>query len=555
MAKAIGGLVWNVTIDDTKARKGLQALRADVRNTNKEWKTSYDLAMANNKVSEALSIKIDGLGKAYEKNNRYLEYQKNILKTTQQEYGENSLKAQKLATSVEKTRINVQRLSNQQELAIKQNIRVKTGIDELTTSHRNSVRALEANAKALKDEGSQLDYNKAKVDTYKRSLSNLQEEIGLEQKALKEMKDKGYENTEMFKQQETRISSLRSEISRTKDEQRRFGEGLEDLNYKNQKNISSMQSTVQMLKDSKQHFKAQVVQLEAVKNESKLLVDQREREGRELKALGDKYGQQSAQYANQKRKVSDLTGKIVYLNQKQVELNRSTNGSYGFMSKLGDMADRNAGTFQKAGGAIHGVGVAMSGASALMFGALVDGTKDSFKLQQTYSRTENLINATNEESASAVSDNIKKAKDQNAQLSEQFGESQQSLADTQQVLVKRGYTSNQMLGAMKPLLEASTASGDKLNDVVKVSTSALESFGMKAKGTQQTLEHTKKAVNTIAFASDKSASSFQSTGIAMSYVGSTAHTAGVSVDQTASAIGILSNNGVKLLPSLSEMIA
>ncbi len=56
---------------------------------------------------------------------------------------------------------------------------------------------------------------------------------------------------------------------------------------------------------------------------------------------------------------------------------------------------------------------------------------------------------------------------------------------------------------------------------------------------------TKKAVNTLAYSADVTSTSFQSLGIGMSYVSATAHQAGFSLSETASAMGVLSNNGLE----------
>ena len=54
-----------------------------------------------------------------------------------------------------------------------------------------------------------------------------------------------------------------------------------------------------------------------------------------------------------------------------------------------------------------------------------------------------------------------------------------------------------------------------------------------------------KTLNELAYAADATSTDFQSLGVGMSYVGSTAHQAGFSLSETASAMGILSNNGLE----------
>lgn len=184
---------------------------------------------------------------------------------------------------------------------------------------------------------------------------------------------------------------------------------------------------------------------------------------------------------------------------------------------------------------------AASVASAAAIGASVKG---AMTLQDSFKRTNNLL-VTGGEKASEAQRNVNKMQKDGATYSKKYGVSQKSIADGYQELVKRGYDSNQALGAQKSLLQASIASGDSYADVVHNSTTALESFGMRSKTTAGMITNTKKVVNEMAYASDLTATDFHSMGKAMEYVGSTAHLSGLSLHETASAIGILSNNGLE----------
>ena len=70
--------------------------------------------------------------------------------------------------------------------------------------------------------------------------------------------------------------------------------------------------------------------------------------------------------------------------------------------------------------------------------------------------------------------------------------------------MKRGYTSKQAIGSMNTELQGSIASSDEFSDVVEIAS--------------QMTARTKKAVNSLAYSSDVTSTSFQSLGIGMSYV-------------------------------------
>lgn len=175
--------------------------------------------------------------------------------------------------------------------------------------------------------------------------------------------------------------------------------------------------------------------------------------------------------------------------------------------------------------------------------AAVDGAQKASDLQNAYVKTFSLLTIGGEKAAETTK-NVAKMQAEGKEMSVQYGVSQQKIADGYQELIKRGYSSSQALGSMKTMLQAIVASSEDFNDVVHNSTAALEAFGMKVDGTKKMAENTKKAVNEMAYAADMTATDFNSLGVAMEYVGSSAKSLGLNIGETASAIGILSNNGL-----------
>lgn len=186
--------------------------------------------------------------------------------------------------------------------------------------------------------------------------------------------------------------------------------------------------------------------------------------------------------------------------------------------------------------------------------AFVYGAKKAIELQHEYKVTNNLL-TTGGEDVRASLRATKQMQADGAKYSIQYGKSQKSIAEGYQELTKRGYTSEQSLGSMQALLKASVASGDSFSDVVHDSTAALESFGMRANSTAGMIKNTKTVTNQMAYAADLTATDFHAMGIALSYSGVSAKQAGLSLSETSSAIGILSNNGLWKLASPLEMAA
>ncbi|WP_446663353.1 phage tail tape measure protein [Geobacillus sp. CCR] len=127
----------------------------------------------------------------------------------------------------------------------------------------------------------------------------------------------------------------------------------------------------------------------------------------------------------------------------------------------------------------------------------------------------------------------------------EYGVSTTAINDGMSEMIKRGYTAAQTLGAMPAVLNAAKASGDDFNDVMHVSTSVLEQFGLKTESTTGMLKNTSRVTDTLTYIANATAAGFQDMGEAMTYVGPSAHAAGISLEETAAAIGIMSNKGIE----------
>lgn len=239
------------------------------------------------------------------------------------------------------------------------------------------------------------------------------------------------------------------------------------------------------------------------------------------------------------------------LGNKVKDTNNKLNKSASLAGNIGKGLKNSFGSFDNAskslttaGNNLQKAGKATRGASLAVGAGMAYSAKTAMDLQQSYKETTNLLVNGGEKQKEAQK-NVNKMTQDGAKYSQQYGKSQKELASGYEELVKRGYTSNQALGAQKSLLQASIASGDSYSDVVHNSTAALESFGMRAKSTSGMIKNTKEVTNEMAYAADATATDFSSMGTAMTYVGATAHQSGMSLHETASAIGILSNNGIE----------
>lgn len=193
---------------------------------------------------------------------------------------------------------------------------------------------------------------------------------------------------------------------------------------------------------------------------------------------------------------------------------------------------------------------ATMGVTVPIVAAFAAATKKAMEFQNQLITIKNLLVTSGESGAQAMHAVSTMQKDA-VTLSNHYGVSVQKISQGYEDLVRRGYSGAQAVGAMKTMLQGALASGDDFNDVVKVASETMESFGMRLDKNGKQLQsssaiakRTKVAVNELAYAADATATDFNSLGLGMSYVGSSAHQAGFSLAETSAAMGVLSNNGL-----------
>ncbi len=120
----------------------------------------------------------------------------------------------------------------------------------------------------------------------------------------------------------------------------------------------------------------------------------------------------------------------------------------------------------------------------------------------------------------------------------QYGISTNSINQGMADLVRAGYSAKQTMAMMPAILDASRASGEDFNTVMDVVTSTMTQFGVKAKNTTT-------VTDAMTYAANATKSGFADMGEAMKYTGASANSAGISLNTTVAALGLLSNAGLQ----------
>ncbi|MCT0045238.1 phage tail tape measure protein [Lactococcus lactis] len=433
-------------------------------------------------------------------------------------------------------------------------------INRLKSAVKDSTREWQINEAQAKSAGDAVSASKYRyeglseaMEKQKAYIANLSEGM----KTINRDTDAGEKAYQKYNAQlttaERSLASMTGQLNRAKSAYEYQQTGIDDLNKSLSANDKLMQSQIDLYEKTRNKMGAAKAEVSGLSTSYAKQTEIYRAQVTELKRLEAAEGTSSETLVKQKTRVNEAASSLLNYRNKLLEANLAVTKMQPFNSEslIGKglntvyqttekATDVMAAGYQKVKSAAYqsAFGIAAIGAAA------VKGAQMASELQNQYKTTFNLL-VTGGEQAKEAQENVNKMQEQGSELSVKYGKTQKEIADGYQELVKRGYTSSQALAALPTMLQASVASGDDFTDVVHNSTAALESFGKRADDVTGMTKNTKEVVNQMAYAADMTATDFQSMGVAMEYVGASAHQSKLSLSETASAIGILSNNGLE----------
>ena len=298
-----------------------------------------------------------------------------------------------------------------------------------------------------------------------------------------------------------------------------------------EKSLNGMNKSYQLMGQQLHNYQAQMANAQKVMNDTSVS------QSRRINA-SNQYNKASAEVEKLRARMTAL-GKEITLQSSQ-------------WTKVSNSANKFGNTLTSIGSKASSVGSSMTRSlTAPIVAGLAYAGKQLVNYQDKMIKVRNIIR-TSGESASETQASYNTMLKDSRKYSDKYGVSQIKIAQGYEDLVKRGYTSKAAIGVMDSELKASIATGDDFNDVIKVASETMESFGLATTKTGKPIKNSavmqarsKKTLNELAYAADATSTDFQSLGIGMSYVGATAHQAGFKMSETAAAMGILSNNGLE----------
>ena len=207
-------------------------------------------------------------------------------------------------------------------------------------------------------------------------------------------------------------------------------------------------------------------------------------------------------------------GKIV------IDTDLDSSGIEGGLKKLGSITTKG---LKVATTAITGTATALGGISTA-------AVKIGSDFEAQMSRVKAISGATGEE--------FEKLKKQAIQLGADTAFSASEAAQGMENLAAAGFTTSEIMDAMPGMLNLAAASGEDLASSADIAASTLRGFGLEASDAAH-------VADVLAENANRTNSSVSETGEAMKYVAPLARAAGISLEETAAAIGIMANAGIQ----------
>lgn len=138
----------------------------------------------------------------------------------------------------------------------------------------------------------------------------------------------------------------------------------------------------------------------------------------------------------------------------------------------------------------------------------------------------------------ATGDELEALRDQAIELGADTAFSAKEAAEGMENLAAAGFTTTEIMDAMPGLLDLAAASGEDLATASDIASSSLRGFGLEA-------SEAAHVADVLAENANRTNSSVTETGEAMKYIAPLAQAAGISIEETAAAIGIMANAGIQ----------
>ena len=295
-----------------------------------------------------------------------------------------------------------------------------------------------------------------------------------------------------------------------------------------QNNVRSLDSTLKGNEKNASLLQAKYNTLGQAIDSQRKVLDEMKKSFDKLEPGTAKFDKAAADIQRENAKLAAMEGQLRGVEKALQDVGRENSWS-GKMDALSEK-------FAKGGEKLRAMGDAMKPVSAALLAGFTLSTKKAIDFESQMNTTKSLL-ADTIPNANELSATTEKLGESSKNWAKQYGISTASINEGMQEIIKKGFDANQTIEAMPAILDAAKASGEDFNTVMNATTNILQQFGLSTQDTE-------RVTNSLTFVANKTAAGFADMGAAMEYVGPVAKNVGMDLEETAAAVGLLSNNGI-----------
>ena len=295
-----------------------------------------------------------------------------------------------------------------------------------------------------------------------------------------------------------------------------------------QNNVRSLDSTLKGNEKNASLLQAKYNTLGQAIDSQRKVLDEMKKSFDKLEPGTAKFDKAAADIERENAKLAAMEGQLRGVEKALQDVGHENSWS-GKMDALSEK-------FAKGGEKLRAMGDAMKPVSAALLAGFTLSTKKAIDFESQMNTTKSLL-ADTIPNANELRATTEKLGESSKNWAKQYGISTASINEGMQEIIKKGFDANQTIEAMPAILDASKASGEDFNTVMNATTNILQQFGLSTQDTE-------RVTNSLTFVANKTAAGFADMGAAMEYVGPVAKNVGMDLEETAAAVGLLSNNGI-----------
>ncbi|ORI73748.1 MULTISPECIES: phage tail tape measure protein [Leuconostoc] len=256
----------------------------------------------------------------------------------------------------------------------------------------------------------------------------------------------------------------------------------------------------------------------------------------------DTYAQQLARDIKEQETVMTQTASAIKNNQTEYSSLGKHITNVGQRTTLTADRIKNMGSkLVTSGQSLQQFGFFSQTASAGLLSMFKQGMEGSAKLDQSLRETYNMLD---KKPAGGMNAFLKDYRSEIANLSKQWGVSQNDIADGMQEVIRAGYDQKSALDIATSSMQTAMATGEDYGQIMDGTTEIMSQFGLKTDDATKNAENASRVQNALAKVANDTKTSYLGLSDAMAKFGPVAANVGYSVEESASLIGYMANKGI-----------